>query len=92
MVGASAVELLLENQPRVLAQRVELDRRSGGRAHYPRCAGEWADVRRTVQEVNLKPSLVDAVSKFGWDAKAKLNNPSVTGEPEDQPRGPFEQL
>jgi hypothetical protein len=92
MVGASALELLLENQPRVLAQRVELDRRSGGRVRYPRCAGEWVDVRRTVQGVNLKPSLVDAIAKFGRDAKAKLNNPSAKGEPEDQLRGPFEQL
>ncbi len=42
--------------------------------------------------MNLKPTLVEAIAKFGKDAKAKLGNPSVTGEPEDQLRGPFEQL
>ena len=40
----------------------------------------------------LKPSLADAVAQFGKSAKAKLSNPSVTGEPEDQLRGPFEEL
>jgi hypothetical protein len=40
IVGASAVELLLENQPCVLAKRVGLDRRSGSQVRYPRCAGE----------------------------------------------------
>ncbi len=40
----------------------------------------------------MKPSLVEVVAQFGKSAKAKLNNPSVTGEPEDQLRGPFEQL
>ena len=34
----------------------------------------------------------EAVSEFGTLAKAKLNNPSATGEPEDQLRAPFEQL
>ncbi len=33
-----------------------------------------------------------AVAEFGALAKAKLNNPSATGEPEDQLRAPFEQL
>lgn len=33
-----------------------------------------------------------AVSEFGALAKAKLDNPSATGEPEDQLRAPFEQL
>ena len=40
----------------------------------------------------MKPSLADAVAQFGKSAKAKLSNPSVTGEPEDQLRGPFEEL
>ena len=40
----------------------------------------------------MKPTLVDAIAQFGRNAKAKLANPSVTGEPEDQLRGPFEQL
>ena len=40
----------------------------------------------------MKPTLVEAIAKFGRAAKAKLSNPSVTGEPEDQLRGPFEQL
>ena len=39
----------------------------------------------------MKPSLADAVAEFG-KSEAKLSNPSVTGEPEDQLRGPFEQL
>ena len=34
----------------------------------------------------------DAVSRFGAEAGAKLRNPSVSGEPEDQIRAPFEQL
>lgn len=34
----------------------------------------------------------DAVSAFGAQAKAKLANPAVTGEPEDQLRAPFESL
>ena len=40
----------------------------------------------------MKPTLGEAIAKFGRAAKAKLSNPSVTGEPEDQLRGPFEQL
>jgi hypothetical protein len=38
--------------------------------------------------VNLKA----AISRFGADAKAKLANPGVTGEPEDQLRAPLERL
>lgn len=34
----------------------------------------------------------EAVAEFGAYAKAKLDNPSATGEPEDQLRAPFEQL
>ena len=37
-------------------------------------------------------SVEAAVAEFGAIAKSKLNNPSVTGEPEDQIRAPFEQL
>lgn len=33
-----------------------------------------------------------AVAEFGALAKSKLDNPSATGEPEDQLRAPFEQL
>lgn len=40
----------------------------------------------------MKPTLVDAVARFGKSAKAKLGNPSVAGAPEDQLRAPFEQL
>lgn len=40
----------------------------------------------------MKATLIEAVAKFGRSAKAKLDNPSVSGEPEDQLRGPFEQL
>ncbi len=36
--------------------------------------------------------LKNAVSRFGADAKAKLANPSATGEPEDQLRAPLERL
>ncbi|MBI5270748.1 MAG: N-6 DNA methylase [Burkholderiales bacterium] len=35
---------------------------------------------------------MEAVAQFGGDAAIRLRNPSVTGEPEDQLRGPFEQL
>ncbi len=36
--------------------------------------------------------LAAAISRFGHDAKAKLANPSATGEPEDQLRAPLETL
>ncbi|MEO7027141.1 MAG: hypothetical protein ABI056_06265, partial [Caulobacteraceae bacterium] len=35
------------------------------------------------------PRLADAVSAFGVAAKATLNNPAITGEPEDQLRAPL---
>ena len=38
------------------------------------------------------PDLKTAISAFGADAKAKLANPSATGEPEDQLRAPLERL
>src|SRR5204862_7459104 len=37
-------------------------------------------------------SLKDAIARFGAAARAKLSNPSVTGEPEDQLRAPLEAL
>ena len=37
-------------------------------------------------------TLADAISKFGKSAKAKLQNPTAPGEPEEQLRAPFEQL
>lgn len=40
----------------------------------------------------MKPTVVEAISRFGKAAKAKLGNPTVSGEPEDQLRAPFEQL
>jgi len=40
----------------------------------------------------MKPTLDDAVSKFGASAKSKLSNPAVTGQPEDQLRAPLETL
>ncbi len=36
--------------------------------------------------------LKTAIARFGTDAKAKLSNPSATGEPEDQLRAPLEAL
>ncbi len=39
-----------------------------------------------------KPTLQDAVSRFGLSAKAKLSNPFAVGAPEDQLRAPFERL
>lgn len=39
-----------------------------------------------------KIHLSDVVSQFGREAAARLSNPTATGEPEDQLRGPFEQL
>ena len=38
------------------------------------------------------PTLAEAVSRFGVAAKAKLNNAAATGQPEDQLRGPLENL
>jgi hypothetical protein len=38
------------------------------------------------------PDLKTAIARFGADAKAKLSNLSVTGEPEDQLRAPLEEL
>jgi hypothetical protein len=40
----------------------------------------------------MKLTLADAIAHFGHHVKAKLNDPSATGEPEDQLRGPLENL
>jgi hypothetical protein len=40
----------------------------------------------------MKLTIEAAISEFGIAAKAKLANPAVTGQPEDQIRAPFEQL
>lgn len=40
----------------------------------------------------MKPTLQTAIAAFGAKAKDKLANPAASGEPEDQLRGPFEQL
>lgn len=37
-------------------------------------------------------ALAQAVSRFGQAVRAKLDDPSATGEPEEQLRGPFENL
>ncbi|MGQ3054790.1 MAG: hypothetical protein ACT6S0_23630 [Roseateles sp.] len=37
-------------------------------------------------------TLTDAVAEFGRAAFAKLSSATAKGEPEDQLRGPFEQL
>lgn len=37
-------------------------------------------------------TLAEAMSRFGKTVRAKLNDPSATGEPEDQLRGPLENL
>ncbi len=39
-----------------------------------------------------KKSLADIISAFGADARAKLDNPAVSGAPEDQLRAPLERL
>lgn len=36
--------------------------------------------------------LTEAIRRYGADAKAKLSNPSVSGEPEEQLRAPLERL
>jgi hypothetical protein len=40
----------------------------------------------------MATTLAEAVSRFGETVRAKLNDPSAIGEPEDQLRGPFENL
>ncbi len=40
----------------------------------------------------MTKTLADLVSQFGKEVTRKLNDPSVTGEPEDQLRGPLEAL
>src|SRR4051812_16798534 len=40
----------------------------------------------------MKGTLDAAVSRFGLAVRAKLNDVSAVGEPEDQLRGPFENL
>jgi hypothetical protein len=40
----------------------------------------------------MTKTLEDAVARFGDDVRAKLNDPSAAGEPEDQLRGPLENL
>ncbi len=44
--------------------------------------------QQSAEMANLK----DAIARFGASAKAKLANPGVTGEPEDQLRAPLETL
>ncbi len=39
--------------------------------------------------MSAHPTLADAISKFGAAAKATLDNPAVTGQPEDQLRTPL---
>lgn len=39
-----------------------------------------------------KKTLAEAVSQFGGNVLAKLKDPAATGEPEDQLRGPLENL
>ncbi len=39
-----------------------------------------------------KATLASVVSAFGAEAKAKLDNPAISGAPEDQLRGPLEKL
>jgi hypothetical protein len=40
----------------------------------------------------MTKTLEEAVARFGGDIRAKLNDPSAIGEPEDQLRGPLENL
>jgi hypothetical protein len=40
----------------------------------------------------MAKTLEEAVARFGGDVRAKLNDPSAVGEPEDQLRGPLENL
>lgn len=40
----------------------------------------------------MKLNLSEAVSRYGAEAKAKLANPAVSGEPEDQLRAPLDSL
>jgi hypothetical protein len=40
----------------------------------------------------MNTTVETAISNFGAAAKAKLSNPSATGQPEDQLRSPFEHL
>jgi hypothetical protein len=40
----------------------------------------------------MNPGFNSAIARFGADAKAKLANPAVKGEPEDQLRAPLERL
>ena len=40
----------------------------------------------------MKPTLASALAHYGSEAKAKLANPSASGEPEDQLRAPLEAL
>jgi hypothetical protein len=52
----------------------------------------WPSKDHLGEELQLEPSIADAVSRFGKAATAKLSNPVVSGEPEDQLRAPFETL
>ena len=40
----------------------------------------------------MTKTLEDAVARFGEDVRGKLNDPSAIGEPEDQLRGPLQNL
>jgi hypothetical protein len=49
-------------------------------------------VTKTTEKLSMKLSLDSSVSRYGQAAKAKLTNPAVKGEPEDQLRAPLETL
>jgi hypothetical protein len=39
-----------------------------------------------------KSTFADVVSAFGAEARSKLDNPAISGAPEDQLRAPLERL
>lgn len=58
---------------------------------------EWKEDRERPVEQAVgdrvgKLTVAEAIAEFGKAAKAKLSNPSSTGQPEDQLRNPLEQL
>ena len=54
--------------------------------------GSVCDDRIDIARLGVPITLSSAVSKFGASARAKLTNVAATGEPEDQLRGPLENL
>src|SRR5262249_23240687 len=64
----------------------------GYSSNRPTGTADVVDVSLPTVPLRMPLNLAICVSRYGADAKRKLANPSVSGEPEDQLRSPLENL